>query len=70
MYLDDLVGLAMDVSGTDNIIRAERAPLLAIHTCARPVRVDEPIPRLNMASLQKLKAESGLSEIKTILPFS
>ncbi len=67
MYLDNLVGLAIDIPGTDNIIRAERAPLLAIHTCARPVHADEPIPRLNMASLQKLKAEAALSEIKTIL---
>ncbi len=37
MYLDDLVGLTINIPGTDNIIQAERAPLLAIHTCTRPV---------------------------------
>ena len=36
MYIDDLIGLSIDLPDTDNIIRAERAPLLAIHTCSRP----------------------------------
>ena len=67
MYLDDLIGLGIDIPGTDNIPRAERAPMLAIHTCARPVHPNEPIPRQDMASLQKLKAEAALTEIKTIL---
>ena len=67
MYLDDLIGLGIDIPGTDNIPRAERAPMLVIHTCARPVHPNEPIPRQDMASLQKLKAEAALTEIKTIL---
>ena len=67
MYLDDLIGLGIDLPGTDNIHRSERAPLLAIHTCARPLHPKEPILRKNMASLDKLMAEGGLSEIKNIL---
>lgn len=67
MYLDDLIGLGIDLPDTNNIQRSERAPLLAIHTCARPIHASEPIPRENMASLQKLKAEAQLTEIKTIL---
>lgn len=67
MYLDDLIGLGIDIEGTDNITRAERAPMLAIHTCARPVHHNEPIPRQDMVSLNKLRAEAALTEIKTIL---
>ena len=67
MYIDDLVGLTIDIPGTDNALRLERAGLLAIHTCARPNARIEPIPREDMAALLKLKAEVGLEEIKTIL---
>ena len=67
MYLDDLIGLGIDLPNTDNTIRSERAPLLGIHTCARPIHPNEPIPRQNVASLNKLKAEGGLSEVKNIL---
>ena len=67
MYLDDLIGLTIDLPDTDNRPRAERAPLLAIHTCARPVLPQEPTPRETMAAKNKLKAEAGLTEVKIIL---
>ena len=45
MYLDDLIGLGIDLPDTDNVERAQQAPLLAIHTCARPLPPKEPLPR-------------------------
>jgi hypothetical protein len=43
-YIDELVSLAVDVEGTDNIVRCDRAPLLAFDTCSRPLHENEPIP--------------------------
>ena len=67
MYLDDIIGLGIDIPHSDNILRSERAPLLAMHTCARPIHASEPIPRQDMAARNKLKAEAQLTEIKNIL---
>ena len=67
MYLDDLIGLGIDLPGSDNKQRAERAPLLAIHTCARPLLPTEPTPRQTMAAKNKLAAEAALEEEKMIL---
>jgi hypothetical protein len=67
MYIDDIIGLGIDLPHTNNRLRSEQAPLLAMHTCARPIHEAEPIPRQDMASKNKLKAEARLSEIKTIL---
>ena len=50
-YIDDLIGLTVDIPGSNNADRLERAPLLAIHTLARPIHPDEPIPRHDMAAL-------------------
>ena len=67
MYLDDIIGIGIDLPNSDNTLRSERAPLLAMHTCARPIHANEPIPRQAMAARNKLKAEARLSEIKNIL---
>jgi hypothetical protein len=67
MYLDDLIGLGIDLPDTSNTDRAAAAPLLAIHTCARPLHAHEPIPRNHMESQNKLTAEANLSEVKIIL---
>jgi len=67
MYLDDLIGLGIDLPDTDNREQAERAPLLAIHTCACPLLPKEPTPRETMAAKKKLTAEAGLTEVKMIL---
>jgi hypothetical protein len=67
IFIDDLVGLGLDLPGCNNKSRSEAAPLLAIDTCSRRVAADEPIPRLNMAAMHKLCAEGRLEEIKMIL---
>jgi hypothetical protein len=65
VYIDDTIGLCVDVE--ENGTRLENAILLAIHTAARPVHDLEPIPREEMAALEKLLAEAGLEESKMIL---
>ncbi len=55
----------MDID--DNATRLERAPLLALGSAAREGAEIEPLPRDDIAALQKLITETGLSEIKTIL---
>jgi hypothetical protein len=45
----------------------EAAIPLAIEVAARPNNVNKPIPRKKMVAEDKLKAEGGLSETKTIL---
>ena len=67
VYIDDTIGLTVDIDGTNNVMRLERAILLAIFTAARPKHPSEPIPREEMAALAKLLAEAGLEETKTIL---
>ena len=45
VYIDDLIGLTVEIPNSKNVARLERATLLALHTIARPVHPDEPIPR-------------------------
>ena len=67
IYIDDLINLTVLKEGSSNDIRIARAALLAIHTSARPLHPEEPIPREEMAALAKLLAEAGPEEVKTIL---
>ena len=67
VYIDDLVSLTVDVKGTDNLVRCDRAPLLGIDTLSRPLDLNEPMPRETMEAMKKLEAEALLQEIKTIL---
>ena len=67
VYIDDTLGLTVEEEGSDNIMRLERAILLAIYVASRPKDANEPIPREEMAALNKLIAEAGLEEEKTIL---
>lgn len=68
VYIDDTIGLVVVMEGSDSVMRLERAILLAIYTAARPKLSTEPIPREEMAALNKLcLAEAGCKEIKTIL---
>ena len=67
VYIDDTIGLTVDLPGSDNVTRLERATLLAIHVVARQKHLSEPIPREEMAALAKLLAEAGAEEEKTIL---
>ncbi len=67
IYINDLIGLGLDLPGCNNRRRSEAAPLLTINACSRRVANDEPIPRHNMAALHKLSAEGRLEETKMIL---
>ncbi len=67
VYIDDTIGLTVDILGSQNAMRLENAALLTIHTTARPLAADEPIPKLNMVARSKLTAEGGLSKSKVIL---
>jgi hypothetical protein len=66
-YTDDLVSLAVDGVGMDNIVRCDRASLLAFDTCSRSLHENEPIPRETMEARNKLKSEALLKEQKIIL---
>ena len=67
MYIDNLIGLSINLPNTNNIERAEQAPLLAIHVCSCPTNEIDTILCHPMVSNKKLKAEAALSELKTIL---
>ena len=57
-YLDDIVGLTLDVPGSNNLERLAGAHLLAIAATARPSHDEEPIPREPMEAINKLVAEA------------
>jgi hypothetical protein len=67
LYIDDTWVATVDLEGSDNVLRLEQAPLLCIHAAARPMLDDEPLPREAMAALEKLLAEAGAAETKTML---
>ena len=66
-YIDDLITLTVDVEGMDNIVRCDRAPLLAFDTCLRPLHENEPIPCETMEARNKLESEALLEELKVIM---
>ncbi len=70
VYIDDIIGLTVDIPGSNNVARGQAAALLAIDATARPNHPDEPIPRKSMDARDKLKAEVGLSKKKMILGWS
>ncbi len=65
LYIDDFCGLTVDID--DNATRLERAPLLTLRSAAQEGAEIKPLPCNDITALQKLFAETGLSEIKTIL---
>ena len=66
-YIDDTVGITVDLPDTNNCSRMECASLLAIHATSQPIHQQEPLPRDEMAARQKLFAEGALEEWKIIL---
>eukprot|EP00957_Ditylum_brightwellii_P171972 13093122-Ditylum_brightwellii.AAC.1 len=58
VYIDNTIGLTVDLPGTDNVAQLEQATPLAIHVAARPVSTNKPLPHNEMASLSKLVAEA------------
>jgi hypothetical protein len=67
IYINDLVSLAVEIKRTDNLVRSNRAPLLAFDTCACLLDPNEPIPCKTMEARDKLAAEAMLEEPKMIL---
>jgi hypothetical protein len=67
VYIDNLIQTAVIIKGTENTIRCKCATLLASDACAWPKHLKKPIPRKDMEACNKLKAEAGLEEYKTIL---
>ena len=65
VYIDDMLTIAPDLPG--NIERLNAAGPLAVHIFARPPATDETLPREPMLAKNKLSAEGGLSEVRTIL---
>jgi hypothetical protein len=67
VYIDNLIQTAVIIDRINNAIRCKCATLLAIDACARPKHFNKPIPCKEMEACNKLKAEAGLEECKTIL---
>ena len=67
VFIDDNMTLAVDLPRSDNMLRAARAALLAIHAVAGPLHENVPIPRDWMEALTKLAAEAAQEEIKLAL---
>ncbi len=70
VYINNIIGLTVDIPGSNNVARGQAAALLAINATAQPNHPDEPIPRESMDTRDKLKAEAGLSKTKMILGWS
>jgi hypothetical protein len=67
VYIDDFIGLTIDLNNTNNATRLEQAPLLGLTAVSREVSPIKPLPRNDMDAQAKLKAETGLTETKVIL---
>ncbi len=67
IYIDDVILLTVEIEGTDNLVRCNRAPLLMFDMCSRPLADAEPIPQETMEARNKLELEALLEETKTIL---
>jgi hypothetical protein len=66
-YIDDLISKIVDVEGMDNLVRCDRAPLLAIDTFSCTLDQNEPIPCKTMEAMNKLHLEAFLQDTKAIL---
>jgi hypothetical protein len=64
-YIDDNIGVTPDLG--DNLLRMKRVIPLAIPTLARPLDKEDILPRKDIVSLKKFKAEGRLEEVKTVL---
>jgi len=65
IYIDDNIGVTPDLN--DNALRMNQAIPLAIHTLAHPIGASDVIPRRDIISLKKFKAEGQLHEVKKVL---
>jgi hypothetical protein len=67
VYIDDTTGLIINLPDTKNVDRLEAAIQLAIKVAARSHDKNGPIQCKPVMARDKLKAEGGLVETKTIL---
>ena len=67
LYIDDIIGLAIDISGTNHVTCGEAAALLAIETTAWLNHPNEPVPQESMDAIDKQFAKAGLTELEMIL---
>ncbi len=67
VYIDDFIGLTVDIENTNNATCLERALLLGLTAVSHEVSPIEPLPHDNMDAMVKLKAKTGLTKIKVIL---
>jgi hypothetical protein len=67
LYIDDIIGLTVDIPGTNHITHGQAAALLAINTTAWPNHPEEPIPHKSMDARDKLISEAGPTKMKIIL---
>jgi hypothetical protein len=67
IYINDFIGLAVDIEGSNNAKRIEKSPLLGLNAVSQEVADDESIPCDNMDARSKLVTETGLTKQKTIL---
>ncbi len=57
IYINDLIGLGINLPDSVHRKRSECAPLLAMDICARRLDPNEPTPRYEMAARKKLDAK-------------
>ncbi len=67
VYINDTMGLTIDLPGTMNANRLKAVIALAIEVAAQPLNLNEPIPQELMVALEKLIAEGGLTETKMMM---
>jgi hypothetical protein len=67
IYINNLIGLGLNLPNIDNIKQSEQAPHLSIDACLQQLHDKEPIPCHEMAARHKLWAEGWLEETKMIL---
>jgi hypothetical protein len=67
VYFDDTCALGVDLPGTNNVTKIERAVLLALETVVRPLMENEPIPCHDVPAKNKFEAEAVAEGTKMIL---
>jgi hypothetical protein len=67
LYINNIIGLTVDIPGTDHVARWQVAALLTINTTAWPNHPEEPTPHKSMDARDKLIAEMGPTKTKIIL---
>ncbi len=67
VYINDLIQATVVIDGTDNATQCECTTLLAIDTCVHSKHSNKPVPQEDMEARNKLQAEAGLEEQKTVL---